>query len=227
MTTFGSNQEAVQSDRQETVHTDTDGSKPNETDIRTGVPGLMAFEQIEKVESLSYREIAEGEYDFMDRTVRKGATLLSNTEMDVYFDTLYNSVDNGHRFAITSKDGETKYYSFTYIEPPISLENHHAYVLLYGPVDRITDEMTLRAKPLAAADQSYLSAALADPYIWTIIDETSAKSLQTLLADQGNVFTVSTERGRNTVQLMYIGPFSEELDMLEFQAMYNLPATNT
>lgn len=186
----------------------------------------MAFEQIEKVDSLSYRELSEGKYAFIDRTIRKGAALLSNTEMDIYFNTLFNSVDNGHRFAVTSHDGKTKYYSFTYIEPPISIENHHAFVLLYAPVDRITHEMTLRAKPLPAADELYLSEAIADPYTWTIIDAKSAKSLQTLLADRGSVFTVSNERGNETIQLMYIVPFSEELDEPEFQAMYSLTASS-
>lgn len=205
------------------MHADVDGPKPNEIDIRTGIPGLTAFEQIEKVDSLYYHEVSEGQYDFLDRAVSKGATLLSNTEMDVYFNTFS---DKGYRFAVTSHDGETTYYRFTYIEPPISLENHHAFVLLYAPVDRITHEMTLRAKPLPAEDKLYLSGAIADPYTWTIIGEKSAESLQTLLADQGNIFTVSTQRGNDTIQLMYIGPFSEELDMPEFQAMYNLTPSN-
>ncbi len=72
----------------------------------------------------------------------------------------------------------------------------------------------------------YLSGAIADPYTWTIIGEKSAESLQTLLADRDNIFTVSTQRGNDTIQLMYIGPFSEELDMPEFQAMYNLTPSN-
>jgi hypothetical protein len=208
------------------VVVDVDGPKPNETEIRTGIPALTSFEQIEKVESLNYRQVNEGEYDFLDRAVRKGVTLLSNSEMDVYFDTLFNSVDNGHRFAITFNDGKTKYYRFTYIEPPLSLENHYVHVLLYAPEDRITHEMALRAKPLPAEDESYLSVAIAKPYRWTGIDEGSAKSLQVLMAEQGNIFTVSNGQGTDTIQLGYLGAFSEELEMPEFQSMYDVTATN-
>lgn len=192
--------------------------KPNEIEFRTGVPLLMAIE-MPYIESLYYHEVKEGEYGFIDRTVGKGAALISDSEMDVFFNTFS---DEGNRFAITSKDGLTEYYSIDYFEPPLSLTNHHVNVLLYASSDSITNDVAEDAKPLSIADRPYISNAVVKPYRWTEINDESASELRSLLQTEGKTFRVSTESGEEIIRLMYLGPLSEELDDPEFRSMYNL-----
>lgn len=194
---------------------DKNVQKPNEI-IRTGIPILNAYE-FNYVPSLSYYEIKEGQYDFLDRAVQKGTTLLSKSEMDQYFNSF---TENGFTFAITSNAGETKYYRILYNEPPLSLDGHYVNVFVFVPEDPIP-----AAKTLANQDVQYLGQAVDNPYTWTPIDEKSALALKTRIAIDGNAFTIPTKNGIETARLMYIGAFSEELNLPEFQAMYNLTAT--
>lgn len=191
--------------------------KPNAIDIRTGVPILMAYE-IEKIESLYYHEVKEGQYSFLDRAVNKGAALISNTEMDEYFNTFS---EKGYRFAITSNDGAIKYYRILFNEPPVDIGSHNVNVFVYDTSDKIIPQ----AESLSTVERSYISAAIAGPYVWTTIDEESARALLTTLVSEGNTFTTTTDRGTETIRIMYIGPFSEELGMPEFQTMYGLASS--
>jgi hypothetical protein len=211
-------------EHQETPHLEEkDAPKPNEIAFRTGIPMLMAIE-MPHLETLYYHEISVGDYDFLDRTVQKGAALISNSEMDFYFNTFS---DKGNRFAFTSKNGVTQYYSIDYFEPPLSLDHHYVNALLYAPSDSITDILTQEAKSLPLVEKPYLMNAIVSPYRWTQIDEVSASQLLAILNTEGKTFNVFSEGENKTVRLMYVGPFSDELNRPEFQSMYNLSSNKT
>lgn len=189
---------------------------PNEVSFRTGIPTLTSFETSYS-ESIDYYQIEEGQYTYLERAIQKGTTLISEAEMDEYFKTFS---DKGYNFAVALKDGTKGYYAINYFEPPISLDKHN--ILL-----SIKDDVSASAKALPTENVAYLSEAIERPFRWVQIDDTAALSLNKVTAEDGNTFNISTDEGEKTVRMMYLGPYSEELKLPEFQAMYGLTTTGT
>ncbi|AIF85395.1 hypothetical protein NTE_03367 [Candidatus Nitrososphaera evergladensis SR1] len=192
-------------------------SKPNEIRYRTGIPTLTSFEN-NFSDSIDYYKVKEGQYSYLDRAIQKGTTLLSNTEMDEYFKTFS---DKGYKFAVTSADGiMTRYYTINYFEPPISLSNHNVLI-------SILDKLDSSRQDLSQAETTYLSDAINRPYRWTQIGDSAASDIVKRISAQSNEFNVPTSQGEKTMRIMYIGPFSEELRLPEFQAMYGQITAST
>ncbi len=182
---------------------------PHEIQFRTGMPLLRAFEVIDPAESLYFNPIGQGEYPYLWRAVDKGATFLSDTEMEDYFTTFSKTA---YRFAMQNEEG-TKFYRIWYSEPPISTDTHWVNVMIY-------EDPKQDAKPLSDSDRSKLSLAIERAFRWVPVDETDAQSIRNLLDTEGQFFQTLTQEGDKTIQVMYLGPLSEELKQPEFQAMY-------
>lgn len=191
-------------------------SKPNEIQYRTGIPTLTSFQNSYSGSISDYYQINQGQYSYLDRAIQKGTTLLSNSEMDEYFKTFS---DKGYKFAVTSLDGTTKYYTINYFEPPISLDRHNVLI-------SILDKADSSRQALPAAEAGYLSAAIDKPYRWVQIDDNAATAIVKQIAADGYELNTTTSEGQKTVRIMYIGPLSEELKLPEFQAMYGQVAAS-
>ncbi|MEO9294389.1 MAG: hypothetical protein ABI347_02175 [Nitrososphaera sp.] len=191
------------------LNEEKNAQKPNEIQLRTGIPELTSFET-EYSDAIKYFAVKEGQYNYLDRAIKQGATIISIVEMDEYFKTFS---DYGYRFAMTFATGETKYYTINYFEPPISLGNHNVYI-------SIKDHVNPSGNSLQQADATYLSQAMDRPFRWNQVDGASALTLVKRIAADGNEFNASTKEGYKTIRVMYIGPLSEELKFPEFQAMY-------
>jgi hypothetical protein len=189
--------------------------KPNEIKFRTGIPTLTAFETGHSDLS-DYYSVKQEQYPYLDRAIQKGTTLISNAEMDEYFKTFS---DKGYKFAVSSNDGTIRYFAINYFEPPISLDRHNILV-------SIKDNLDESAKSLSSNDEAYLSEAISRPFRWVQIGDSEASALNNRIGADGNVFNVNTGEGTKTVRLMYLGPYSTELQLPEFKAMYEQTATN-
>lgn len=195
---------------EETVDTEPIPSQlPYEIKFRTGIPILRAVEVINPAESLYFHQIKQGEHEYLWRAVEKGSTFVSNKEMEVFF-TSFD--EKGYRFAMHSEDG-TKLYRIYYSEPPISVNSHWVKIFVY-------DDNQPNAKSLSASDNSKLSLAIEKPFRWVPVDAQTAQSIKNLIEKDGQNFRTITEDGDKSIQVMYLGPLSEELKRPEFQAMY-------
>ncbi|MCS6767200.1 MAG: SPOR domain-containing protein [Candidatus Nitrosocaldus sp.] len=180
---------------------------------RAGIPMLTSFEAAEAYDD--YYSIQEGQYDYLDRAINRGTTLISDTEIDEYFKSFS---DKGYRFAYKLADGTTRYYTINYFEVPISLESHN---ILVSIIDEQVDEVKKAEIPVLSEEEAgYISEALHEPYRWVQIGEEEAKALKKRIAEDGYILNVGTDEGIKTIRLMYIGPYSEELRLPEFQSMY-------
>lgn len=206
---------ALTNESHQSVNEEINAQKPNEIQIRTGIPELRSFENAYS-DAINYSTVKEGQYSYLDRAIKKGSTLISNIEMDEYFKTFSA---NGYRFAITSNEGATKYYTINYFEQPISLEKHNVLI-------SIKDNLDSSRKDLSKAEMTKLSKAIDKPFRWIEVDNNAAMALLARAAVDGNEFNVTTNEGYKTVRVMYIGPLSEELKLPEFQSMYGLPAAD-
>lgn len=130
--------------------------------------------------------------------------------MDEYFKTFS---DKGYKFAVTSTDGETRYFTINYFEPPLSLATHNVLI-------SILDKQNPSRQDLSQAEATYLSKAIDKPYRWVQIDEEAALAISKRIAADGYEFNIATNEGQKTMRIMYVGPLSEELKLPEFQAMY-------
>lgn len=191
-------------------------SRPNQIQYRTGLPTLTSFENGYSGSINDYYQINQGQYGYLDRVIQKGTTLLSNSEMDEYFKTFS---DKGYKFAVTSLDGTTKYYTINYFEPPISLAQHNVLI-------SILDKVDTSRQSLSAAEEGYLAAAIEKPYRWVQIEGNSATAIVKRIGTDGYQLNITTNEGQKTVRVMYVGPLSEELKLPEFQAMYGQPVAS-
>jgi hypothetical protein len=212
----GSGQGTASIERRQDLMEGKNVAKPNEIQLRTGIPQLTSFEN-DYSNATNYHAVNEGQYGYLDRAIKKGTALISNSEMDEYFKIFS---DNGYRFAVTSKDGITKYYTINYFEPPISLDRHNILI-------SVKDKLDSSRKDLSQAEKAFLSEAIEKPYRWTQIDENAASALVMRIAADGYEGNIATDGAQKTVRVMYIGPLSEELKLPEFQAMYGQVAGTT
>ncbi|GEM_PF-3423528 len=180
---------------------------------RAGIPILTSFEAPDAYDD--YYSIQEGEFNYLDRAIKKGTTLISDTEIDKYFK---NFSEKGYKFAYKASDGSLRYYTINYFEVPLSLENHN---ILVSIIDEQIDEATKAKVPVLSQDEAeYISEALKRPYRWVQIGEEAASILKRRIVDDGYILNVSADEGIKTIRLMYVGPYSEELLLSEFQSMY-------
>lgn len=186
---------------------------PHEIQFRTGIPILRAFEVIDPAESLYFNPIKQDEYPYLWRAVDKGSTFLSAAEMEDYFTTFSKTA---YRFAMQTEEG-TKYYRIWYSEPPISVDTHWVKVMIY-------EDPKQDVKSLSDSDRNRLSLAIERAFRWVPVDETDAQSIKNLIDTEGQFFQTITQEGDKTIQVMYLGPLSEELKQPEFQAMYGKEA---
>ncbi len=158
--------------------------------------------------------IKEGEYPYIDRAIRNGITLLTNKELLEYYDK-FSEVDKAYKFGIENRNG-IKYYVIQYFEWPISLENHNVQISFWG--------LEQSAKSLSLNIKEYLYDGIEDPYGWLVIDDDKAREIVSLIREDGIRFnTISNNyiaKGEATIEIRYLRPYSEELELAEFKAIY-------
>jgi hypothetical protein len=187
------------------------GPLPYEQKNRSGLPMLDAIE-IEKpnLDTLTFKELTKGQYDFIWRAINNGATYLSDKELETYFTEIS---EPRHRFVINDGDS-LRYYRLAYSAPPLSYDQHYIKVLEYAE-----ERNNINFKNLDQASKSRIDVQLLKPYRWIPISESDAVALKQNMVRDGTFFTANIERGDTKFQIQYLGPLGEEYKNPDFVAM--------
>jgi hypothetical protein len=184
---------------------------PDQYKFRTGV-SLLVSEEIDFNKNLSYHQVSENQFDWLNRVIDKGVAITSEKELSQFFNLFGKEHNN---FQVLSEDGLSRYYRIHYSEPPIDITKNYVYVYEFDQVntlDRSLDENT----------KSIIAQAISDPYHWIAIDDVSSQSLNSKLTRDGSLYKTTTENGDKSFRLTYVGKYSEDLTNPEIRAMYNV-----
>lgn len=194
---------------------------PKPTQINTsGISNLVAFELPSTyIDPQYYYLIKEGEYNFIDRVIKNGITLITDDELKTYYDK-FSDPSKAYTFGISTSTG-IKYYVIHYFETPLSLENHNITVT----IPDVDEQLVEQFKQLPVEVKEYIKEAIADPYQWHVVDEDKARAIVSLLRKDGISFrtTIDNYIGKGEegiIRILYLGPYSEELQMPEFKEIY-------
>lgn len=209
-------------DKDSTASEGASSSEPEPDRINvSGISYLVAFElPSEYMDPQYYYPVKKGEYDFIDRAIKNGITLITEDELRKYYE-VFSESDKAYTFGVSTITGDIRYYVINYFETPLSLENHNIKITMpdigHLPLEEF-EQLPLDIK-------EYLKEAIADPYQWHTIDDDSAAPLVSLLRKDGILFrtTVDNYIGNGeemVIKILYLGPYSEELQMPEFKDIY-------
>lgn len=163
---------------------------PADVRFYQGVPMLRLGEVIG--DKTKYNQVSTGQYDWLDRVIKQGETIVSDKEVEEFFE-----VRNGNPYFRV----DSEMYFISYSDAKIRLDTNYIKAYPY-------DLPKLDSKTLNVSEYSWLEKAINNPYEWI---EISTDEYNTFKNFERTGTDVRTEKGDYSIR--YVGENSKELQL--------------